>query len=169
MEITAIAAVGRNGVIGAGNDIPWNIPADWRRFKQVTLGGSLIMGRRTFESIGKPLPGRTSLVISRTPDEAARAAAVTAPAGTEVRFLSSIEEAIAAADPSRPVFVAGGGAIYSAAWPHLTRLDITEVDAEPPGDTFFPSIDPAEWVEVSREPHPGYAFVKYERVRPSRP
>lgn len=173
MELTAIAAVARNGVIGAGGDIPWSIPEDWKRFKAVTLGTSLIMGRRTFESIGKPLPGRTSIVITRDPEQAAAETARMAhgevrPAGTHVRYVRTVDEALAGADPDRPVFVAGGGEIYQLLWDRLTRLDITEVDVEPAGDTFFPVIDPAEWTEVSRDPHDGFAFVQYAR-RPARP
>ncbi|MBK8461236.1 MAG: dihydrofolate reductase [Micropruina sp.] len=164
MELTAIAAVGRNGAIGIRGDVPWHIPEDWRRFKAVTMGGSLIMGRKTFELIGAPLPGRTSIVVSRSPREPAAASPVTAePNQTRVIWVTSLDEAIAAADSSRPIWVAGGAEIYRLAWDRLTGLDICEVDQEPEADTFFPAITDEEWVETSREQREGYAFVRYQR------
>ncbi|MFZ1412180.1 MAG: dihydrofolate reductase [Micropruina sp.] len=164
MELTAIAAVGRNGAIGIRGDVPWHIPEDWRRFKAVTMGGSLIMGRKTFELIGAPLPGRTSIVVSRSPREPAAASPVTAePNQTRVIWVNSLDEAIAAADPSRPIWVAGGAEIYRLAWDRLTGLDICEVDQEPEADTFFPAITDEEWVETSRDQREGYAFVRYQR------
>ncbi len=209
--ITAIAAVGRNRVIGSAGEIPWRIPEDWRRFKAVTWGSNLIMGRVTFDAIGDPLPGRTSIVISRDhPDPMLADVAVrgvpesvasdSGAVGEAVRLLAddalveglwrageaelpqedprasrtmdpptrvirvrTLEEALAACDPDRPVFVAGGAQVYALAWPVLTDLDITEVDQAPEGDAFFPEIDPALWQEVSRERHEGYAFVHYTR------
>lgn len=165
MELTAIAAVGRNGAIGIRGDVPWHIPEDWRRFKAVTMGGSLIMGRKTFELIGAPLPGRTSIVVSRSPREpgVADPAAAKPTNETRVIWVTSLDEAIAAADPSRPIWVAGGAEIYRLAWDRLTGLDICEVDQEPEADTFFPAILAEEWVEVSREQREGYAFVRYQR------
>lgn len=160
--LIAIAAVARNGVIGAGGRMPWHLPEDFRRFKKVTMGGSLIMGRKTFESIGSPLPGRTSIVVSRRPPGPNRTEECLS-AGTRVIWVSSVAEALAVADWHRPVFVAGGAEIFRQAWPLLTDLDITEVDQEPAGDTFFPEIDPEQWQEVSREPHPGFDFVRYRR------
>jgi dihydrofolate reductase len=161
MELTAIAAVGRNGAIGIRGDVPWYIPEDWKRFKTVTMGGSLIMGRKTFDLIGDPLPGRTSIVISRNPG--ARGASEATSGETRVIRVGTLEEALAAADPTRRVWVAGGAEIYRLAWDRLTDLDICEVDQAPEADTFFPAIDPEQWVEVSREPHEGYAFVHYRR------
>ncbi len=154
-EITAIAAVAANGVIGAKNDIPWRIREDWQRFKRLTMGQVLIMGRKTYDSIGRPLPGRTTFVITR--DRMWR--------GDGVRAVPFLEEAFNAALALEPetVFVGGGGEIYQAAWPRLTRLEITEVDQSPPGEVFFPSIDPVEWEETDREPHDGFAFVSYRR------
>ena len=168
MTLIAIAAVARNGVIGAAGDIPWSIPEDWKRFKAVTMGSNLIMGRVTFEAIGDPLPGRTSIVVSRRAEPLAGGEpdAVREPdrvPGTRVIRVTSIEEALAAADPDRPTFVAGGAEIYRLAWPLLTDLDVTEVDVAPEGDTHFPPIDPAEWVEVSRDQREGFAFVHYRR------
>ncbi len=155
-ELVAIAAVARNGVIGSDGDIPWRIPADWARFKRLTMGQVLIMGRRTYESIGRPLPGRTTYVITR--DRRWRA--------DGAQPVPDIDEAIDLGLASRSpiVWVAGGGEIYRAAWDRLDRLEITEVDAEPDGDATFPSISPEVWQEASREGHAGYAFVGYRRA-----
>ena len=150
-----IAAVARNGVIGADGDIPWRIPEDWRRFKRLTMGQVLVMGRRTWASIGRPLPGRTTYVVTR--DRMWR--------GEDVYAVPSVDEALAAALARAPdtVYVAGGGEIYRAAWDRLTGLEITEVDAEPVGDVTFPLITPGEWQETARQPFPGFAFVTYAR------
>jgi dihydrofolate reductase len=154
-EIIAIAAVASNGVIGAGNDIPWRIPADWQRFKALTMGNVLIMGRKTYDSIGRPLPGRTTFVITR--DRLWR--------GEGVRAVPSVDEALdqALLLDSQMIFVAGGGEIYRAAWKRLTGLEITEVEQDPDGEVTFPEIDPEEWIETSREPHDHYSFVSYRR------
>ena len=156
MEVIGIAAVGRNGVIGADGDIPWRIPADWARFKRLTMGQVLIMGRKTWASIGRALPGRTTFVVTR--DKMWR--------GDGVYAVPTLDQAFARAAAEEPgtIFVAGGGEIYRAAWDRLTGLEITEVDAEPDGDVTFPPIDPQVWSEVSREPHQGYAFVRYRRA-----
>ena len=154
-EIIGIAAVARNGVIGADGDIPWRIPEDWQRFKRLTMGQVLIMGRRTWASIGRPLPGRTTFVVTR--DKMWR--------GEDVYAVPSLEEAFvqAAARGPETVFVAGGGEIYRAAWDRLTRLEITEVDAEPEGDVTFPPIDPEAWEETARDARDGYTFISYRR------
>ena len=136
-----IAAVGRNGAIGAGGDLPWRLPTDFAFYKRTTMGKPLIMGRKTFESIGKPLPGRTNIVVTRQ--------AGYAPEGVEV--FADLDAAIArgreiaARDGVDEVFINGGGEIYRAAMDRADRLYITHVDAEPEGDTFFPEIDPAVW------------------------
>ena len=155
-EIVGIAAVARNGVIGSGNDIPWRIPEDWQRFKRLTMGNVLIMGRKTYDSIGRPLPGRTTFVITR--DRMWR--------GDGVRVVPVLDEAFEQAALLTPetIFVAGGGEIYRAAWDRLTGLEITEVDQTPPGEVTFPEIDPATWSETSREDHDGFSFVSYRRV-----
>jgi dihydrofolate reductase len=154
-EIIGIAAVAANGVIGAGNDIPWRIPADWQRFKTLTMGNVLIMGRKTYDSIGRPLPGRTMLVITR--DRMWRREGV--------RAVPSVDEALdqALRLETQTIFVAGGGEIYRAAWDRLTGLEITEVDQNPDGEVRFPEIDPDEWIESSRERHDHYSFVSYRR------
>ena len=154
--VIGIAAVARNGVIGADGDIPWRIPADWARFKRLTMGQVLIMGRKTWASIGRALPGRTTFVVTR--DKMWRGEGVYAVPDLDQAFVQA-----AARDPET-IFVAGGGEIYRAAWDRLTGLEITEVDAEPEGDVIFPPIDPEVWSEISREPHPGYTFVRYRRT-----
>jgi dihydrofolate reductase len=153
--IVAIAAVADNGVIGAGSDIPWRIPADWQRFKRLTLGQVLIMGRKTYDSIGRPLPGRTTFVITR--DRGWHR--------DGVRAVPQVDQAFEEASALAPemIFVAGGGEIYRAAWDRLTALEITEVHQEPPGDVTFPMITDA-WVETAREDHDGYSFVGYRRA-----
>jgi dihydrofolate reductase len=154
-EVIGIAAVAANGIIGAGKDIPWRIPADWRRFKSLTMGQVLIMGRKTYESIGRALPGRITFVITR--DRMWR--------GDGVRAVPSLDDAFEQARQLDPqtIFVAGGGEIYRAAWDHLTGLEITEVDQKPDGEVTFPEIDPDEWLETDRESHDGYSFVSYRR------
>jgi dihydrofolate reductase len=154
-EIIAIAAVAANGVIGTGNDIPWRIPADWQRFKALTMGHVLIMGRKTYDSIGRPLPGRTTFVISR--DRMWRRDGVRSAAFVDEAFDQAVK-----LDPDI-IFVAGGGEIYRAAWERLTGLEITEVDQNPDGEVTFPEIGPDAWIETGREPHDGYSFVSYRR------
>src|SRR5215207_10950613 len=141
-DVVGIAAVARNRVIGAGNDIPWRIPEDWARFKRLTMGNVLIMGRKTYDSIGRPLPGRTTFVISRDRMWSADG----------VRAVPSLDEAFDQAIPLNPetIYVAGGGEIYRAAWDRLTGLEITEVDQNPAGEVTFPEIDPDEWLETDQ-------------------
>jgi dihydrofolate reductase len=154
--IVGIAAVARNGVIGDGQDIPWRIPQDWQRFRELTTGQVLIMGRRTYDSIGRPLPGRTTFVVTR--DKTWRRDAV--------RAVPVLDEALTLAGDLAPntIFVAGGGEIYRAAWHRLEALEITEVDLEPAGNVTFPPIEPHEWRETAREDHDGFSFVSYRRL-----
>jgi dihydrofolate reductase len=156
VAVVAIAAVADNGVIGSGNDIPWRIPADWQRFKRLTMGQVLIMGRKTYDSIGRPLPGRTTIVITR--DRMWR--------GDGVRVAPDVAQAYQQALDLTPemIFVAGGGEIYRALWDRLTRLEITEVHQEPVGDVTFPPIEAGDWRELTREDHDGYSFVGYRRA-----
>lgn len=153
-EVIGIAAVARNGVIGAGNDIPWRIPEDWARFKAITMGHVLIMGRKTYDSIGRPLPGRTTVVVTRDP--AWRADGVFVAPDLDTAF----DRAYALA-PTK-IFVAGGGQVYAAAWDRLDTLEITEVDAQPDGDTSFPPIGP-DWLEIERDEQEGFAFITFRR------
>lgn len=161
-EIALIAAVAANGVIGAGNALPWHLPADLRRFKALTWGHPIVMGRRTFESIGRPLPGRNNIVVSGNPDFSA-AGAVVAP---------TLEAAIAAAAArDELVFVIGGAQIYAQCLARATRIYLTRLDLEVAGDAHFPDLDSHCWVECAREEHPAqagypaYAFVTLQRRR----
>jgi dihydrofolate reductase len=153
MPVTLLAAVARNGVIGADGDLAVRIPADLRRFKALTMGHTLVMGRRTWDSIGRALPGRRTIVVTRQAGWSAE--------GAEVA--GSVDQALALAGPGE-VFVVGGGEIYTQTLPRADALELTEVDATPEGDTFFPDVDHAAWREVAREPGLGYAFVRYEPV-----
>jgi dihydrofolate reductase len=165
-SLTLIAAVARNRVIGGSNQLLWRIKADLRHFRDHTLGKPLIMGRKTFESIGRPLPGRDTIVVTRDAGFAAAGASV----------VSSLDEAFArgkALAESRGVseiMIAGGGEIYAQTIAQADRLLITEVALEPDGDAFFPKIDRQTWRETKRETHAkgpdddaAYAFVDYRR------
>jgi dihydrofolate reductase len=156
-SITLVAAMGRNRVIGLDGDMPWHFSEDLAHFKRTTMGGVMIMGRKTFDSIGRPLPGRRSIVITRSPEWAHD--------GVEV--VHSLEEALALAGTSAPVFVVGGGEIYAQSLALADRLVLTEIDDAPVGDTYFPEWSRTEWVETARTPgelNPGLAFVTWERV-----
>ncbi len=159
-RLTLIAAVARNGVIGIDNRLPWRLPADLRRFKALTLGHTVIMGRKTWESLPvafRPLPGRRNVVVTR--DHGYRAAGAT--------MVASLEAAIGAADGDE-AFVIGGAELYAAALPLADRLELTEIDASFEGDCFFPVIDRGQWRQAARETGHDeagfdYAFVSYER------
>jgi dihydrofolate reductase len=152
MTVTLIAAVARNGVIGAAGGIPWHLPEDFAHFKATTLGHTLVMGRATYESIGRPLPGRTTIVVTRDPRWSADG----------VLVAHSLEEALAMAQGD--VFVAGGAAVYEAALPYADVQLLSEVDLEPDGDTFYPEVDTEEWAEVERDPREGFTIVRWERL-----
>lgn len=151
-RVVLVAAVADNGVIGDGPDIPWRIPGEQARFKELTLGHVLLMGRTTYESIGRPLPGRTTVVLTRSSDWS--------PGHDEVRVAGSLEEALLVADGlDGDVMVAGGGAVYATAIDLADEQVLSRVPLSPAGDTFYPTYDEAEWVETQRE-----AFEGYERV-----
>jgi dihydrofolate reductase len=159
--LTAIAAFARNRVIGRDNGMAWNLPEDSARFKKVTMGGVLITGRRTHESIGFPLPGRVTLVVTRDPSYT----------DERVRIVHSVAEALEALHdyPDRRWWVSGGGEIYRLFWDHLTDLDVTEVHEEPEGDVKFPEIDPAVWRETARNSREFFDFAEYTRIGPALP
>ena len=141
ITIAMIAAVGTNGAIGAKGDLPWRLPTDFAFYKRTTMGKPLIMGRKTFQSIGRPLPGRTNIVVTRDPGYSAQG----------VVTFDDLDKAIAHAravaerDGMDEIFINGGGEIYRAAMDIADRLYITHVDAAPEADTFFPPIDPEIW------------------------
>jgi dihydrofolate reductase len=158
-RVIAIAIVGANGVLGDGQSQPFSFAEDWARYKRVTLGHPLIMGRRTHDAIGRFLPGRTTIIVSRHPER------VAIPGGVDAHAVSSVDEALdLAASLDDVVYVAGGGEVYRQAWPRLTELDLTMVHADADGSVFFPAVDPAQWREVRREPRGEFDFVGYERV-----
>lgn len=148
IDLVLVAAVARNGVIGADNDLVWKLPSDLKHFKAVTLGRPIVMGRKTFLSIGRPLPGRTNIVVSRDP--AFRADGIE----TATSLAQAIEKGreVAASTGADAVMIVGGGEIYAQALPLADRLEITEVDLAPGGDVVFPPIDPALFEEVARVP-----------------
>lgn len=156
MEVVAIAIMGKNRVIGDGSDQPLKIREDWDRFKATTMGHPMIMGRATHEAIGRFLPGRTTIVVSRAPNKIEV---------TDNSFaVGSVELALTLAEQldQDVAFICGGGQIYRAAMPYIDRVLLTEVDAEPEGDVTFPVLEGfCETERVSRE---GFAFVTYERV-----
>ncbi|WP_107851280.1 type 3 dihydrofolate reductase [Oceanimonas marisflavi] len=141
MTLSMIVAMTRDGVIGRDNDMPWHLPADLAYFKQTTLGKPVVMGRNTHESIGRPLPGRRNVIVSRSLAEA--------PAGTEL--VSSPEAALTLLANAEEVMVMGGGQLYAALLPKASRLYITRIDASIDGDTHFPAINENEWRLVSEE------------------
>ncbi len=148
--IALVVAVGANGVIGANGGLPWRIRSDLRKFRAITMGKPLVMGRKTFESIGRVLDGRDVIVVTRASDFAAPGVFSAASVDAALR-LAAERAAILGADE---ICVVGGGEIYRAALPRADRLYVTHVAARPEGDTLFPDISPAEWVAVSREPLP---------------
>ena len=151
--ISLVAAMARNRVIGAGNRLPWHLPEDLKHFKRLTMGAPVIMGRKTHESIGKALPGRRNIVVTRR-----RGAHWD---GCEAA--SSLDAALALAGDAPEAFVIGGAELYRLALPRADRLYLTLLDAAYAGDTLFPEFDPADWRESAREPGAGFAFVTYER------
>lgn len=166
MKLAVIVAAAENGVIGRNNALPWHLPEDLKYFRRVTMGKPIVMGRRTFESIGRPLPGRSNIVVTRSRDWNAEG----------VKVVHSLDEALALAedialiDGASEVMVIGGADIYRAALPRADRLYFTEVHGEVEGDALLPAIDWSAWQELSRErfeasganPYP-YSFAVFER------
>jgi dihydrofolate reductase len=159
-RLTLLLARARNGVIGANGKLPWHISEDLVRFKNITMGHPIVMGRKTWESIGRPLPGRRSIVVTRNRDYVAD--------GAEV--VTSLEEALARCTDTDEIFVIGGAELYAAALPRADRLLLTEIDEDFGGDTFLPAPSRADWKEASRERHEptaarGFSFdyVDYRR------
>jgi dihydrofolate reductase len=160
-RLSLIVAVARNGVIGKSNQLPWRLPEDLKRFRTLTMGHHIIMGRRTWESIGRPLPGRTSVVVTRRGDYAAPGALV----------VHSLADALAACTGDDEVFVIGGAEIYGEALPLADHIYLTRIDADYAGDAFFPALSGEEWGEAGREPpratepgQPAYDFVVLTRL-----
>lgn len=166
MLVSIVAAVARNGVIGRDGGLPWRLPDDLRRFRTLTTGHHVVMGRRTWESIGRALPGRTNLVLSRRPSWRPDDPAARAVAGLDRAI------AMAAAAGETELFVIGGADVYAAALPVADLIHLTRVDAEVAGDVRFPRIAAGDWIETKREEHPAderhecpFAFVTLARRR----
>ena len=160
MIISLIAAMDENRLIGADNTLPWRLPADLRFFKRVTMGKPILMGRKTFESIGRPLPGRQNIVVTRDPDYAAPGCTVA----------HSVDAALAAAGAAEEIMLIGGASFYAQLLPRAQRMYLTLIHHAFSGDAWFPAFDLAEWRELSREDHRAdaenawdYSFVGYER------
>jgi len=157
-RLVLVAAVAANGVIGAGGKLPWRLPEDLRHFKALTLGHPVIMGRKTWESLGRPLPGRENIVVTRTPGYDAPGAHVAA----------SLDAALAFCAGETLAFVIGGGQVYAAALPIADAMVITEIGREYAGDACFPAYDRSAWRETQRKPQTAgdglrFDFVFYER------
>ena len=153
-RIVAVAAYARNRVIGDHGRIPWHIPEDFAHFKRETMGLTMVMGRLTYDSIGRPLPGRRTIVVTRNRGWAAD--------GVEVAH--SLDEALALADPTADLVIAGGAQIYAEAMPLLTHQVLTEIDLDVPGDAFYPAFAADEWRETRREAGPGCEWVWWQRA-----
>ena len=161
MRLSMIVAMGKNRVIGINNQLPWKLSADLQYFKKVTMGKPIIMGRKTFESIGKPLPGRTNIVITRSKTWQAE--------GVQVAHSIEAAKKIAKEEKAKEAMVIGGAEIYALALPEAEKLYVTEVDLSPEGDAYFPEISKS-WLKVRNKKHkaeggnPAYNFVVYERL-----
>lgn len=168
-EIVLLVAVAENGVIGAGGAIPWRLKADQQRLKTMTMGKPVVMGRKTFVSLRRPLPGRTNIVVTRDPFYRAEGAVVT----TSFDAARAVATGDALRRFATEIAVIGGAEIYAQWMGIADRLEITEVHARPEGDTYFTAIDPAAWEEVARVRNPAgpddsadYSYVTYRRRRP---
>lgn len=163
MRVSIIAAMAENRVIGRDNALPWHLPEDLKRFKRLTMGHAVIMGRRNYESIGHPLPGRKNIVVTHRKGYQAPGCVV----------VHSLDEALLAAGDDPEVFVIGGAELYAQWLPRAQRLYLTLVHAVVPGDTYFPEFDWSEWQEIAREWHAAdsrhayaYSFVVLDRKKP---
>lgn len=159
MIITIIAAIGKNRELGKNNELLWHLPNDLKRFKHVTKGHHVIMGRKTYESLGKPLPNRTNIIVTENKNYKAEGCII----------VNSIEEAIQNVNEDHP-YILGGAQIYAQSMELADFLDLTLVDATFDADVYFPEIDPEVWVEISREDHKAddrhkydYSFVRYKK------
>ncbi|CAG9178440.1 dihydrofolate reductase [Cupriavidus respiraculi] len=157
--LTLVVAKARNGTIGRNNALPWHLPEDLAHFKRTTMGAPIIMGRKTYDSIGRPLPGRRNIVVTRNADLRIEGCEMAASLEDAQRLCAGVDQ----------VFLIGGGQLFAEAMPSADRLVVTEIDADVEGDAFFPPIDPGKWIVTARESHRSeksgldYAFVTYDR------
>lgn len=163
MSLSIVVAIAENAVIGRGNDLPWRLPDDLRRFKELTLGKPIVMGRKTHDSIGRPLPGRTNIVVSRQTGLSIPGCVV----------VNSIDAALLAAGAAPEVMLIGGAQLYREALPRVSTIHLTRVHAHVPGDTFFPTLEPSQWRETIVADHPAderhphaFTYVTLERIAP---
>lgn len=160
MKIALIAAMAANRIIGRDNQLAWHLPEDLQYFKRTTLGHHLIMGRKTFASVGRPLPGRTTVIVTRQPDYKMQGCLIA----------HSLAEALELCREQDEVFVAGGAEIYAQALPLADRVYLTELSVAVEGDAVFPELDPAVWQLENRDEHQGrefsFAFCMYGRITP---
>jgi dihydrofolate reductase len=165
-RVALVVAVAKNGVIGKDNKLPWRLPGDLKHFRELTWGKPIVMGRKTFQSLGRPLPGRDNIVVSRSRRWDAGGVTVV----PTVESALEVAAPLAKAKGVDEVMIIGGAQIYALALPLADRVYLTEVDAAPEGDTFFPALDPATWRETDRVTHPAvgefpaHAFVVYDRL-----
>lgn len=162
MKISLIVAMADNRVIGNNNGLPWHLPADLQHFKAITMGKPIVMGRKTRESIGRPLPGRTNIVVTRDRSYQAEGCVV----------VHSIDEAFAAAADAEEIMIIGGAEFYRQVLPRTGTIYLTQVHGSFEGDAFFPLLDAAEWEEIAREDHEpdernphAYSFVQLQRIK----
>lgn len=159
MRVSLIVAVAENGVIGQDGDLPWRIPADLKFFKETTTGHPIVMGRKTYQSIGRALPGRRNIVVTRDPDFAS----------DDIVVVSDFDAALSAAGDAEEVMVIGGAQIYELALPRADKIYLTQVHVAADGDTHFPELDRGIWRETARVDHPAagetpaFSFVTLER------
>jgi dihydrofolate reductase len=160
-RLVAVVAMAENGVIGRDGRLPWRLSGDLRRFKSLTVGKPVLMGRRTFASLGRPLPDRTNIVMTRDPDWSADGCTV----------VHSLDEAVAVAGTAGELMVIGGAEIYALCWPRLSRVELTRVHAQPPGDTLLQGLDWSGWRVESRQRHAAderneydYSFITLTRA-----
>lgn len=160
-KLAIIVAVAENGVIGSGNQLPWRLPDDLKRFKALSLGKPIVMGRKTYDSIGRPLPGRLNIIVSRRSDLRIEGCTI----------VSSLADAIAAAGNVEEIVIVGGADIYRQVLPQVQTIHLTRVHATVPGDVYFPELAPDEWHEVATEYHPAderhahaFTFQTLQRV-----
>jgi len=161
-DIVLVAAVAENGIIGREGAMPWHLPADLAHFKRVTWGHPIIMGRRTFEAIGRPLPGRRNIVVTRSPGFSAPG----------IETAAGLEQALELVDDASQVLVIGGAELYRSALPLAERIYLTRVHARPEGDTRFPALDSSEWRQISCKTRPtdhdhryALSFIELQRVK----
>ena len=162
-KLSIIVAVAENGIIGSGNQLPWRLPDDLKRFKALSLGKPIVMGRKTYDSIGRPLPGRSNIIVSRRGD-------LEIPGCT---IVSSLAEAMAVAGGVEEIVIIGGADIYRQVLPQVQTIHLTRVHATVPGDVYFPALAPEEWRELATEYHPAderhahaFTFRSLARVGP---